>query len=268
MDPLRSPRTTRLALALGALLCLPVAAQAASCTAASGERRVALLELYTSEGCSSCPPADRWVSELPGRGFNAERVVVLGFHVDYWDYIGWADPYAQRRFSERQRHANVRNGTRFVYTPQLMLDGKDYRRGFLRDDIATAIAAINQQRPGARLSLTLVPSSAAVEARAEVEVPDPITSGSADIYLALLEHRLGNHVTAGENRGRRLVHDFVVRELAGPFPAQHAPPPAHRFKIAPDWKTGDLSVAVFAQMRESGFILQALALPYCQRTKQ
>ncbi len=264
MDKARTPFSARLALALGTLLCLPVVAEATSCTATSGERRVALLELYTSEGCSSCPPADRWVSGLPGRGLTPERVVVLGFHVDYWDYIGWPDPYAQRRFSERQRHVNVRNGARFVYTPQLMLDGKDYRRGFWRDDIAAAVAAINQQRPGARLGLTLAPGNAELEARAEVAVPDPETRSSADVYLALLEDRLGNHVTSGENRGQRLAHDFVVRELAGPFQAQHTPAITHRFKFAPGWKTGDLSVAVFAQVRASGAVLQALALPYCQ----
>jgi len=260
--------TGRIAITLCALLCLPLPAQATPCTAASGERRVALLELYTSEGCSSCPPADRWVSELPGRGLAAESVVVLGFHVDYWDYIGWPDPYAQHRFSERQRHANLRNGVRFVYTPQLMLDGKDYRRGFLRDDIVAAVAAINQRRPGARLGLTLVPGSAEVEARAEVAMVDPDTSVAADIYLALVENRLGSAVTAGENRGRRLAHDYVVRELAGPFPAHQTPPPAHRFKLAPNWKIDDLSIAVFAQMRESGSVLQALALPYCRKEKK
>lgn len=76
-----------------------------------------MLELYTSEGCDSGPSADRWVSALPGRGLGSDRIVVLGFHVDYWDYLGWRDPYAQRVFSDRQRAINARNGTRFVYTP-------------------------------------------------------------------------------------------------------------------------------------------------------
>jgi hypothetical protein len=252
---------------IAALLSLPITAQATSCSASSGERRVALLELYTSEGCSSCPPADRWVRELRGRGLTAESVVVLGFHVDYWDHIGWPDPYAQRRFSERQRQANARNGARFVYTPQLMLDGKDYRRGFLSDNIAAAVGAINQQRPSARLDLTLVPGSTEMEARAKVAMTDSRTRGAADIYLALLENRLGNTVTAGENRGRILTHDFVVRELAGPFPTHDSPPPSHRFMFAPDWKIAELSVAMFVQIRESGSILQALVLPYCQETK-
>lgn len=263
MTPQRIGLVPRALLAAGALLWLAAAANASTCTATSADRRVALLELYTSEGCSSCPPTDRWVSELPRKGLTTERVVVLGFHVDYWDYIGWPDPYAQRRFSERQRHASTRTGARFVYTPQLLLDGKDYRRGFWRDDFATTVAAINQGRPGAQLSLTLTPDARAIAARASVTITDPQSRDSADIYLALLEDGLSSHVTAGENSGRRLTHDFVVRELAGPFPAQNAPGLTHRFNLDPAWKTGNLSVAVFAQRRQTGAVLQALALPYC-----
>src|SRR2546430_2171499 len=103
------------------------AAPTLECTAMNDKRHIALLELYTSEGCDSCPPTDRWLSDLPSRGYRPNRVVVLAFHVDYWDYIGWRDSFAQARFSERQRLANARNAARVVYTPQLMLNGKDFR---------------------------------------------------------------------------------------------------------------------------------------------
>src|SRR5436853_3691269 len=109
--------TRRIAAAALALGCIPQAAAAGQCSAASAERRAALLELYTSEGCDSCPPVDRWVSELPARGVKPDRVVVLAFHVDYWDYIGWRDPFAHARYSERQRGANARIGSRTIYTP-------------------------------------------------------------------------------------------------------------------------------------------------------
>jgi hypothetical protein len=263
MNPDQNGVTARAVLAGAALLGFAVAANGAPCTATSPESRVALLELYTSEGCSSCPPTDRWVSQLPRRGLTSERVVVLGFHVDYWDYIGWPDPYAQRRFSERQRHANTRNGARFVYTPQLMLEGKDYRRGLWRDDFVATLAAINSERPGAHLSLILTPGDGTIDAQAGVTVDDAQSRESADVYLALLENRLGNDVTAGENRGRSLTHDFVVRELAGPYSAQHTPGPEHRFVLGSGWKTADLTVAAFAKRRDSGAVLQALALPYC-----
>ena len=96
----------RIAIAVLVVLnALPAAA--ASCSAQSGERTAALVELYTSEGCSSCPPADRWLSRL-GRVYPPERVVPIALHVDYWDYIGWKDPYAKRPFAQRQRTLSQR----------------------------------------------------------------------------------------------------------------------------------------------------------------
>lgn len=130
-------------------------ASAAACTAASGPQRAALLELYTSEGCDSCPPADRWVSALPARGYGADRVVTLAYHVDYWNYLGWKDPFAQARFTERQRFVNNRIRNRTIYTPQLMLDGKDYRAGLSLTDFQQRIAAANRNKPGADIALTL-----------------------------------------------------------------------------------------------------------------
>jgi hypothetical protein len=126
----------------------------AECTAASGLRRVPLLELYTSEGCDSCPPADRWISELTTAGYSGDRVVILAFHVDYWDKLGWVDRFGQARFSERQRLSNNRNGARVVYTPQLVLNGKDYRRG-TADAFASQIAAIARTKPNADVRLAV-----------------------------------------------------------------------------------------------------------------
>src|SRR5262245_41008869 len=108
-------------LAMGLTLAAPGAA-AAQCTADSGARRIPLLELYTSQGCDSCPPADRWVSALPGRGLDTERLVTLGLHVDYWNYLGWKDPHGKPEFGARQRSASQRNQARVVYTPQLLLN--------------------------------------------------------------------------------------------------------------------------------------------------
>ena len=126
----------------------------AACTAESRPHRVPLLELYTSEGCDSCPPADRWVSELPHRGLDASRVVVLAFHVDYWDRLGWVDRFGQQRFSERQRLLNSRNGARVVYTPQLVLNGKDYRRGSV-EAFSTRLADIGRVDAKANIRLVL-----------------------------------------------------------------------------------------------------------------
>lgn len=253
----------KLAACLTALALLNLTApetHAATCSATSGAQRVALLELYTSEGCDSCPPADRWVSALPARGYTAERVVTLAYHVDYWNYLGWKDPFAQARFTERQRFANARIGNRTIYTPQLMLDSKDYRRG-VRDNFAQDIADINRQKPGADIALSMTGAAGALETSARVTLHRQ--NAGAAVFLALTENKLANQVTAGENRGKRLEHDFVVRELAGPFALDARGALTHSFRLAPAWKTRDLTVAAFVQTAATGEVLQAVALPYC-----
>ena len=111
-------------LLLGALLAFPV--HAARCVAQSGPGTTALVELYTSEGCSSCPPAERWLSGLGSR-YAPGTLVPLALHVDYWDYIGWKDPYGKREFSLRQRKLTQLQRMALVYTPQVMLQGRDFR---------------------------------------------------------------------------------------------------------------------------------------------
>ena len=249
-------------LTLSALLWLPAIANAAQCTATSSERRVPLLELYTSEGCDSCPPADRWLSALPERGYSSDRVVALAFHVDYWNDLGWVDPYAHKRYSERQHHIAARNQSRAVYTPQFTLNGRDYRRGALRDDFGEHIAALQQQKPQAslRLALTMAPDS--VTARGSATIADAGERPLAQTWIALYENKLATEVKSGENRGKRLAHDFVVRDIAGPLPAdaQGKVDLGHRFTIDPRWKIRDLAVAAFVQNVKTGDVLQALAL--------
>jgi len=249
------------------MLAFAIPGAAAQCAAESGARRVALLELYTSEGCDSCPPVDRWISALPARGFDPERIVTLGFHVDYWNYLGWNDPFARPEYSTRQRDASRRNKARVVYTPQLLLNGADYRRGTFKDDIADRVNTINQDRPGARISLKLVPGpTRELSVHGAVAIADATRKYGAQTYLALTENNLANAVTSGENHGKKLRHDFVVRSLAGPFPVGPAREAAftHRFSLDRDWKPADLRVVSFVQNEITGDVLQALALPVCR----
>ena len=249
------------------MLAFAVPGAAAQCAAESGARRVALLELYTSEGCDSCPPADRWVSALLARGLDPERVVTLGFHVDYWNYLGWNDPFAKAEYSIRQRAASQRNKARVVYTPQLLLNGADYRRGIFKDDIADRVNTINQDRPAARISLKLMPGPTGEwSVQGAVAVTDATRKNGTQAFLALYENNLANAISSGENRGKELHHDFVVRALAGPFPVNPAGEAtfAHRFRIDKDWKPADLRVASFVQNENTGDILQALAIPACR----
>lgn len=239
---------------------------AATCTAESGMRRVALLELYTSEGCNSCPPTDRWVSELPGRGDIRASVVTLAFHVDYWNYLGWPDPFSKAQYSERQRMASLRNRARVVYTPQLLLNGRDFRRGVVFDDFGERLSALNREPARATISLqAYTDDSTGLGVTGTATVADAAVRGGAQAYLALYENNLSNSVTAGENRGKRLRHDFVVRDLAGPFPVDSSGEARlqQRFSLDPRWKTGDLHVAAFVQNERSGDVLQAFTIPYC-----
>ena len=96
-------------------------------TAQSPKNRVVLLELYTSEGCSSCPPAEKWLSSLKDSGVSSQQLIPLAFHVTYWDYIGWQDQFASERHDQRQRRTARYNSQRTIYTPQFVLGGNDYR---------------------------------------------------------------------------------------------------------------------------------------------
>src|SRR5258706_14099202 len=114
-------RVLFLALCLAAL-----SAQGGQCKATSPQTTTALVELYTSEGCDSCPPADRWLSSLGPKGFAPDRVVPIALHVDYWDYIGWKDPYARHAHSARQRKMAKLARAAIEYTPRGLLEGQDF----------------------------------------------------------------------------------------------------------------------------------------------
>jgi hypothetical protein len=242
------------------LLVFPVVAHAAQCTARSGPGTAALVELYTSEGCSSCPPADRWLSTLSSR--PSSSVVPLALHVDYWDYIGWKDPYARREFSLRQRKFTQLQRMAFVYTPQVMLQGRDFR-GWGSAAFEDAVARINAQPARASLKLAILGADAH---GVQVEVGAELVQGSAaaDLYLAAYQNRLQSRVNAGENRGRLLTHDYVVLQWEGPF-ALPGGRLVERRKLAllPGAAPAHSGVAAFVQDRRTGEVLQALLRSSC-----
>ena len=258
LNLLRSALYSAAAVVMTILLSAPATANV--CTAASGPQRVALLELYTSEGCDSCPPAELWVSGLPAKKLAVSRLIPLAFHVDYWDQLGWVDPFAQARFSDRQRQHSKRRGASFVFTPQLLLNGQDYRRGLLFDDIDGKVKTINQGKPLADIKLILTNNGNTLASSVEAVTKNP-GQWSAQLYLALYENNLVTAVRAGENKGRTLKHDFVVRELVGPLAldANGSARHQHTFQIDPRWKAQDLKLAAFIQHPQSGDVLQALA---------
>jgi len=253
----------RFAFLLAILVSFP--AQADPCVARSSGHTAALVELYTSQGCSSCPPADRWLSSLRGQGYAPERVVPLSLHVDYWDYIGWKDPYARREFSLRQRKLTQLQRLAFVYTPQVMLQGRDFR-GWRTTAFDEAVARINAQPAKARIELAIRGAKAAglnVEARAGLL--DASQRAHAALYLASYQNRLVSRVDAGENRGRVLAHDYVVLEWQGPFGfgADGRLVERRELPLLPRAGAADSGVVAFVQNLRSAEVLQALMLAPC-----
>lgn len=251
---------TPLALAL-AIFAGPVNAE---CTAASGAQRNVLLELYTSEGCSSCPPADQWLSRVKSAGIS---VVPLAFHVDYWNKLGWPDRFSSAEYTARQHEVSRRNALSFVYTPQLVLNGRDFREASGTEMLSRRVTSINAT-PRATLRITQTASNAD---ELKVDLTAALASANApndaQAFLAVVEDKLSSQVNAGENQGKRLNHDAVVRTLLGPFPVAAANNTQIQKSINLDksWKRNEVSLVAFVQSAKSGETLQALQAPLCQQ---
>jgi hypothetical protein len=202
------PSTDAVARSRGTALALAVAAGAAfapmpslaadACSARSAAAVPPVVELYTSEGCNSCPPADRWLSKLKAD----PSVVALAFHVDYWDRLGWKDRFASAAFTARQAEQQASNGARFSYTPQVVVDGQD------RKDWP-GIAAPLASRPAAPVDMLLARDGDRVTATVAAGARSPKRLAA---YWAVTEQGHVTAVKAGENRGVTLQHDYVVRD--------------------------------------------------------
>jgi len=182
------------------------AAQAESVTFRSGVEHTPLLELYTSEGCSSCPPAEAWVGRLRQRGDLWKGFVPVVFHVDYWNGLGWPDRFASREYSQRQRGYAAAWGTSTVYTPGFVLDGAEWRAW----SRASGVPGGGGRAVGV-LEVTLRDRTTAEVSYSPAEKGAP----PAEVEIALLGTSIETKVGAGENRGKTLRHEFVVLHRQG-----------------------------------------------------
>ncbi len=248
------------------LIVLSTPSIAAECAAKSGATTVPLLELYTSEGCSSCPPADKWLSGLKS---NPKQFIPLAFHVDYWDYIGWKDRFSTAEYSERQRRLAAFSGSSYVYTPQFVLNGRDFRNV---DESRLNKIVENGQKLASRAQLNLnMVTSAKDEATLKVsaQLMQPEDNKTSDIFVAIYENKLMSKINAGENNGRELKHDYVVRELFGAYQMDNQNHFNKNFTLNAALKNAEyqfenMGAVVFVQNRQNGEILQSLALPFCK----
>jgi hypothetical protein len=218
------------------------AVYAQACSVESGAQAPVVVELYTSEGCNSCPPADRWLSTLKDK----PGVLAAAFHVDYWDRLGWKDRFASPRFTERQAQVQAAAGARYSYTPQVRVNGSDWRRWPELPSVAgPAPVYLALQRDGDQVDVKVEPTSD--------------TGRRWALWWAALEDGHDSDVKAGENIGVRLHHDHVVRHYGSIAP--WSGPLVQRVAVPAQGEGGRaLRVIMVVTDAASGAIAQAVQL--------
>jgi hypothetical protein len=228
-----------------------------------------VLELFTSQGCSTCPPADRLLSEL-GRGVAAGQVIPLVFHVDYWDRLGWTDPFDSPQWSQRQqRYAHALTGDRLA-TPQLVIDGHGACVGSKRDEVLSKIAEARTQPAAAAVELTIGNTGRGgahprLRVKVGVRVLQQTSSRDLDLWVALTQSGLVTQVKGGENATATLHDDFVVRRFEKAFTVRGRAGEQRTkeldLALDPSWPLADLEVAAFVQDPSSLVIVGAARSP-------
>ena len=188
----------------------------------------------------------------------------MALHVDYWDYIGWKDTFANPAFARRQRDMTASGHARGVYTPQIVINGQDTRSWLSESRFKSEVASINRMPAKAEIRLAVNSTTAkSLQISTNIQTSE---AGPLVYYLALQENNLQSIVNAGENRGEQLRHDYVVRQWLGPLKvgADGKINASHEIQLQPAWKQRDLSVVAFVQNSATGEILQALGLGLCK----
>jgi hypothetical protein len=248
-------RTALGALVLAALTSCTPATERSAYAAPPGERQPVILELFTSEGCSSCPPADALLATLSrGQPVPGADIIALELHVDYWDDLGWSDPFSNAAYSARQRAYATAFGQRGQYTPQLVVDGHAELLGSNANGAKEAIAAA-AQGPKARVAV------ANKEGKLVITVADlPGPREPASVWLAITEEGLHTDVPRGENAGARLAHGPIVRRLSRLGAADPTFSGEAAAALDPAWKRENVRAVVFVQRDRTLQILGAGAV--------
>ena len=225
---------------------------------AAGAPVPVLVELFTAEGCSSCPPADTLLEKLiesqPAAGV---QIVGLGEHVDYWDRLGWKDRFSSAALTARQQKYANRSKGGDIYTPQMVVDGQD---AFVGSDLAAARRAIERAVAGphgrVRVAIDEAAANVAHVAVTVVTLPASAADDRADLLVAITEDPLRTEVKRGENQGRTLTHAAVVRDIRTVAEGVSSSSAAQAtIKLASDWARPHLKVVAFVQERGSGRVL-------------
>ncbi len=211
-----------------------------------------LVELFTSEGCSSCPPAEKVLAQLESEQPNKNaEIITLALHVDYWDNIGWKDEFSSALFSQRQNVYGHALKLRQVYTPQMVVDGQKH---FVGSNLSEANKAITESAKNEKANIELNNE----ENNLKIKISGIPAHENSSIFLAIAEDNLSTSVKGGENSGRKLDHTSVVRELKSigfVTPQQNSFDNSIAVQLQPEWKKENLKFVVFVQENRSRRIL-------------
>ena len=228
--------------------------QAEQVLATSGPNRTPIVELYTSEGCSSCPAADQWIAKLGDAIGDEIQAVPLAFHVDYWNRLGWPDPFSDSRFTERQRQLAFNNKQRSIYTPEFLVSGRESRG---TTAVVKEIRRANSELAKVMISFGVIKG---IDNNVTAEMLVDSSLDGAELYLAVFENNIVRQIKGGENKGRTLHHDFVVRhwDRAATL-GQGEYKGLHNIEIGEDWNMAELGLAAVVIDPSTGDTLQALS---------
>lgn len=213
-----------------------------------------MLELFTSQSCSSCPAADQLVSQLGRDGTLPYVVIPLAYHVDYWNRTGWRDPFAKKQWTARQEAYAKALRTRQIYTPQAIINGRMEAIGSDEARLREHLRNAQLTPPAGRVTLSIARPQAGestLRVRVAAELTRKLNAKDIQVVVALFENRLTTDVAAGENHGKTLANDFVVRQLTQVFALSGTPFVVQEglavFEVDPRWQSGELGVAAFLQ---------------------
>jgi len=226
------------------------------------DRQIAVLELFTSEGCGLCPAAYRWVEKLPQQGITDQHVIVLSFHIDYLDdKKGWVDSFASPTFSDRQRQLARLNLFQSIYTPEFVISGEIIHnwQKYAKD----VVKAVNGFSPESHITFDVTKEKNKLKVKTAIKVEGVENRQFSVLYLAVTEDNIISKVSGGDNAGTTFNHQHLVRKWLGPFAlnGNGETDISTEIKLDEGWNQNNLKLAAVVQNLNDGFVLQGLSLP-------
>ena len=227
---------------------------------AANARAAVLVELFTAQGCSTCPPADRLLSAMGSDPDLSKQVVPLAFHVDYWNTSSWRDRFSDAAWTKRQNDYVIGAGGTQVYTPQMVIAGGKQCIG---SDVKCIKEGVETATAQAQGTVTVVPTTRGDQVEVAVTAQLPAGQRALDVMVALYESGLDTEVSGGENAHKTLHDDYVVRRLQRAFKVSGAgeKKDSVTLRLDKDWQRGSLGVAVFLQDPKTRLIYGAASAP-------